>query len=231
MVNKSLSNQDIEQIEKVSGYVFKNKKLIKRAFTHSSAVNGVNDYERLEFLGDSVLQLAVTDYLLNNYKNLDEGQLTRGRSKIVSKEPTCKIFENLGLSRFVIASSSFSDGLKNGKISAKMKSDILEALIGAIYRDGGMKAAFDFVIDKFSEIIKEVMKGNLIDSKSELYEYCAKNKISMDIKTKNNGDANNPVFVCRISVKGKEIASGQGNSKRTAEQNGAEKALKSIKKL
>lgn len=229
MVKNSLSNQDISEIENITGYVFKNKNLIERAFTHSSAVNGVNDYERLEFLGDSVLQLAVTDFLLNNYKKLDEGQLTRGRAKIVSKEPTCKIFENLDLARFVIASSSFSDdGREN--LSDKMKSDILEALIGAIYRDGGMKAAFKFIIDKFSDIIDSVMKGSLIDSKSELYEYCAKAKLDIKFKTQNNGSANNPMFSCVSFVDGKEISVGNGKSKRAAEQDSAKKALELLKK-
>lgn len=230
MVKNSLSNQDISEIENITGYVFKNKNLIERAFTHSSAVNGVNDYERLEFLGDSVLQLAVTDFLLNNYKKLDEGQLTRGRAKIVSKEPTCKIFENLDLARYVIASSSFSNDEGREGISDKMKSDILEALIGAIYRDGGMKAAFQFIIDKFSDIIDSVMKGNLIDSKSELYEYCAKAKLDIKFKTQSNGSANNPKFSCISFVDGKEISVGNGKSKRAAEQDSAKKALELLKK-
>ena len=148
---------DYKKIEKVIHYGFKNKDLLKMAFTHSSYANdnGESSNQRLEYLGDSVLNFIVADYLYNNY-NVEEGQMSKWRSKMVNSDNLSKIIDNLGLDKHLLLGKSFS----KQQISKSVKEDLFESLVGAIYTDSSIEKAKRFVF-RFIDVKKSVKKKDL----------------------------------------------------------------------
>ena len=230
MQKGTLPEAAVKEIENILGYSFSDKELLKRAFVHSSAqIENQANYERLEFLGDAVLQLSVTDYLMKNYKEMNEGELTRGRSKIVSRGPISAITKKLNLDKFMITSSTFNERGAGTAVSEKMKCDLFEAVCGAVFRDGGMEKAVEFILKNLTDVIESTMKGGLIDGKSELLEFCAKNKLNLDFKVEEKVKNGKPYFYSKAIIEGKETSSGEGETKRASEKDCSKKALEILK--
>ena len=201
-------------VESASGYTFKNKKLLVRALTHSSASHTEN-YEQLEFLGDSVIQLAVSKWLYD--RGGSEGEMTAQRQKLVSHIPLKCASEALGLTEHIIK------GVRD--VSEKALSSVYEAVAGAIFADGGFKAAEKFVK-------KTLLSAHLkapINYKGALQEYVqAQGRPLPEYNTRRSGGTPNaPEFVCDVLVCGRSFT-GTGGSKGEAEKSAAKSALDSL---
>lgn len=145
-----LSDKNIESIENAVGYCFKDKMLLTRAFTHSSYSE--NSYEKLEFLGDSILNFVVADELYKRYGDLDEGDLSKARSNIVDKPPLKKFVIKNGLEKFIRLGAS--EKRNHIEKSDKLCGDLYEAILGAIYLDGDIAKAGKFVVYSLNDTIE-----------------------------------------------------------------------------
>ena len=198
-------------------YKFKNPHLLKMAFTHSSFSN--QNYERLEFLGDSILDFIVADFF---YKKTDEneGSLTKLRSSFVSEKYLSDIFDQLDLSKNVITGKSFK-----GQLSNAIKADIIEAVIASIYLDcQDMKLVKNFVTDLLKLDLYKTVQTN--DYKTELQEYVQAKNSKVEYKLiKKEGLSHNPIWTMGVYLNNQLIGQGQEKSKHRAEQIAAKYAL------
>lgn len=221
-------------LKEIFGLVPNNIELYKLALVHRSASLYVEDgppvnNERLEFLGDAILEAIVSDYLFIEFPDKNEGFLTQIRSKIVSRSSLNEIAVKIGLDRYVIVQYS------NNHIQKHLYGDALEAIIGAIYLDKG----YDYVNRL---VINEVFSKNLnlgqitqveTDFKSRLIEWCQKHKLAVRFDTSPAPYYNDhtPSFVCRIRIDGQPpLGTGKGLSKKEAEQQAARESLSAIRK-
>lgn len=217
-------------IENKLNYKFKNKKLLKQALTHKSAIGSANN-ERLEFLGDAVLKLVISEYLYENHENLSEGEMTKIRAFVISDNTLAKIAAEINLGYKI----SLSGGEKKAG-GSKRKSiigDALEAIFGAIYLDSGYEDAKKTIISLLKKEMKDVYKNGPSDFKSELQEITQKAKINLPeyIIEKETGPEHNKEFhvSCTISINNKTItAKGIGKNKKAAEQNCAQDILSKL---
>ncbi len=221
-----MQTEDIKNIEKIINYKFKDKNLLITAFTHSSFANNFHtkSNERLEFLGDTVLSTIISERI---YSDMDynEGQLSKLRSKIVSMHPLAELIDELGLIKFL----QFS-GANRDCITDNMKADLMEAIIGAIYIDGGLEKARGFVSKNFFKMIKACEKlDELEDSKSKLQEMLKSDSIKYT--TNKSGTDHNPTFTASCMVNGVCMGRGSGSSKRQAETMAAGEAIKKLTKV
>ncbi len=162
---------ETNKIEKIIHYSFKNKELLKTAFTHSSYANqnNVKSNQRLEYLGDSILNFVVADYLYNNF-DVEEGQMSKWRSKMVNSDNLSSIIDNLGLDKYLLLGKSFA----SQEVAKSLKEDLFESIVGAIYLDTSIEKAKRFVF-RFIDVKKSVRKKS-IDYKTALQEEVQKVK-------------------------------------------------------
>lgn len=215
-----------QNLKKKYGIKFNNEKLLEDAFTHSSYANehpGRMDYEKLEFLGDAVLELAVSDYLYRHFPRLNEGELTRMRSNIVRTE---------GFSEFAIE-CGFPEEINLGKGEEKagarkrktLLEDVFEAFNGALFLDQGMPAVQHFLHLTVYPLIAEGDFNASRDYKTELQERLQVNgpvKIEYQVISE---DELKPPFKVQLLVNGEKVSEGQGRNKKAAEQQAAQSAL------
>jgi len=218
-------------LEKKLGYTFKNKFFLEKALTHKSITEeNVESYERLEFLGDSVLQLVVSEYLFRKFRKSNEGKLSLFRSAIVNKKNLSKISEELGLVSFLKVSESVD--MNNTSTVTNISSSLLESIIGAIYIDGGLKPASRFV---FEHIIKRTDILEIVNSfnyKGRLLEFCQRHGMKKPkFATSSHGPDHNKTFLCTITLNKKPIGTGEGKSKRNAEEGASKEALEKLQIL
>lgn len=204
--------REMQNKMQIANYKFKNEELIKRALTHSSKSD--QNYERLEFLGDSILDFLVGEYFYKNCSE-DEGKLTVYRSQYVSENYLVKIFDKLKLAKYVSLGKSYQ-----GEISKAVKGDIVEAVIATIYLESGLDEARKFIYDNFDLAnYKDVVDENY---KSRLQELVQGNfKCKMSYVTEPNEDG----FKSSFFMDEDEISSGFGKSKQDAEQLAAKRAI------
>lgn len=224
-----MNNFNLSNVEKNLKINFNNKRIIQTAFTHSSYAKQFKESqynERLEFLGDSVLQLTITEYLFSNYKNKLEGELTRLRSLIVCENSLYNVARKLGISDFIMMSKG--EELTGGRDRISIQADAVEAIIAAIYLDKGVEVAKEFILSNFNDIIKKAIDNKIIlDFKTKLQEYLQKDG-DIDIKyelCRHEGPPHRRKFFVNLYVEGKLLGSGEGYSKKEAEQNAAKEAL------
>ena len=224
-----MNNFNLSNVEKNLKINFNNKRIIQTAFTHSSYAKQFKESqynERLEFLGDSVLQLTITEYLFSNYKNKLEGELTRLRSLIVCENSLYNVARKLGISDFIMMSKG--EELTGGRDRISIQADAVEANIAAIYIDKGLEVAKEFILTNFNDIIKKAIDNKIIlDFKTKLQEYLQKDG-DIDINYelyKHEGPPHRRKFFVNLYVEGKLLGSGEGYSKKEAEQNAAKEAL------
>lgn len=229
---------DVDACEEKIGYVFKDKMLLRKCFTHSSYANehGEEDNEILEFFGDAILEFVVTDFLYFN-RGGNEGELTALRAKTVSKEPLLNIILELGLDGYML----LGKGLKNNfNKDEKLFSSLYEAIVAGIYIDGGLNNAKKFIertliedfIDKDNKRKSEERKNskNGKDGKSAFQEYVQKNRmgtISYETLGK-KGPEHMPQYRMAVLLNGKRMAEGVGGSKKAGEEQAALRALEKL---
>ncbi len=220
----------LEDCEKIIGYSFKNKDYLSIAFTHASYSNehkGVENNERLEFLGDSVLGFVISDYLFNNFPDEREGVLTLKKQGLVSKTPLSNVIIKNGLDKYLRLGQGGKAQFENNKISSC--ENVFEAIVAAIYLDGGLDCAKKFIYDKL--IDGENSLDLRIDYKSQLL-YFAQAKRLGDISYKEiekNGPAHRPSFTMGVYIDNNLIATGEGSAHKRAEQQAAKLALQNLK--
>ena len=220
----------MKELENIIGYNFKNNELLKTALTHSSYANEYKckSYERLEFLGDSVLSIIISEYLFAEMKSTSEGELSRIRASLVCEETLSSIARDLNFGKFIL--------LGNGEEKAGSRNrnsilcDIFEAILAAIYLDGGMQIAKDYLMRVMSgKLNKNLYDKSIKDYKSILQEkvqrkYHNKTKIVYTI-TKESGPEHMKNFYVDLIINGKKVSSGVGRSKKEAEREAAKIAL------
>ena len=221
----------MEKIEKSIDYKFKNRELLENALRHTSYAyeNHTTSNEKLEFLGDSILEYVSSEYLFTHYKNLKEGEMTKVRATVVCEKSLYKIAQKHRFDEYikVVRSERHTHGHKKPAIMA----DSVEAIIAAIYLDGGMEPAKKFIIENLKDEI-EVATKNVGDKdyKTVLQEKLQENgevKIEYSI-TNESGPDHDKTFEAEVEVNGKVLAKGVGKSKKAAQMQAAKKALENI---
>ena len=218
-----------KKIEEKIGYTFRDGALLERAFTHASA-SARDNYQNLEFLGDSVLGFIVSRTLYSEYADTDEGSLTKMRAAVVSERPLAAAIDRLGVAEELITGESEK---KNGVSDhSSVKCDLFESLTAAIYLDGGLDEAEKFVLGALSEEIAAAAdSAKRSDAKSRINEYAMKRGVSAEYREeKRTGAPHMPVFTFSLLLGGELAGEGSGTSKREAQQAAAREALGRIEK-
>lgn len=229
-----MNKYTLKEIEENLGVYFNNPTLLKTALTHSSFANQFKDAEyneRLEFLGDAVLQLCITEHLFNNFKNKSEGELTKIRSLIVCENSLYEIAKKLHLGEYIRMSKG--EELTGGRERISIQADAVEAVIAAVYLDKGIGFVRDFILLHFEEIIKKAINNEIVlDFKTKLQEFLQKDgEVSIHYElTKYEGPPHRRKFYTNVVIDSSIMGEGCGYSKKEAEQNAAKQALKKLDK-
>lgn len=224
----------IALLEKKIGYKFLNMDILKNALTHSSFANESNNNnkkslssnERLEFLGDSILNMTISEYLFKNYPQLPEGELTKIRSIVVCAVTLSKCSRNLDVGEFLVLGKG--EVVSGGKNRDSILADAFEAIIGAIFIDSGLDYAKEFILKNLNTIISESVTGEiLMDYKTQLQELVQKNadKVDYDIIDEQGPD-HDKIFQAQVRVGERLLGKGSGKTKKEAEQRAAQKTYK-----
>lgn len=212
-----------------NGLQFKDMQLLTTSLTHPSYAqehDNVENNQRLEFLGDAVLNMIVAQYLYMNYPGQAEGVLTKIRSKVVCEKYLAKYARELGIGDVLILGRGEENS--GGRNRNSILADAVEALIGALYLDQGLEPTQEFILGHLIKDIDETAKGDFYDFKSrlqELVQSSSRENVSYEI-LKETGPAHNRTFVAGVFFKNRLLASGEGKTKKEAEQRAAEEALK-----
>ena len=229
-----LADLDINSLYKILNYKFRDESLIREALTHRSFSVAENypSNQRMEFLGDAVIELVSSHILYENFPDKEEGPLTEARSALVKGSNLAKLAQKLGLSKFLLLSSD--EKLRDGGSNPSILADLYEAISGAIYLDGGYKSA-----EKFIEKTLLIDLGSAFDDakttnyKSRLLEYLQANALG-NVKYKvvgQSGPDHAKVFDVEVVLNDEPLGRGTGKRLKEAEQNAAEKALQHIDSL
>lgn len=222
---------DFGKFEERAGIKFNDKNLLKQAFVHRSYINenkesGLEHNERLEFLGDAVLELVITDYLYKQYPDKNEGQMTSYRSALVNATTCAEVATALDINDFLLLSKG--EMKDTGRARQYILANTLEAIIGAIYLDQGYEVAKEFIYKNISPLIDDIIsKGTWIDSKSLFQEKAQEmESVTPAYKTiKETGPDHDKRFMVGVYLGKELVASGEGESKQDAEQEAARKGL------
>ena len=216
------------QLQQNIGYTFKDTAYLERAMTHSSYSGGKNNgsNERLEFLGDSVLQITVSLFLFTNMTSEPEGQLTKLRASLVCENSLYGFAKRIDLGAFILLGKG--EEMTGGRDRRSILADAFEALIAAIFLDGGMEAAQGFIL-RFMPSVEALKSGKvrLGDYKTILQEIIQQNPeehITYEI-TDEEGEGHHKLFHANVLLNGQRIGSGKGQSKKEAEQAAAKEAI------
>lgn len=217
-------------VEEKLSYIFANKDLLVLAFTHRSYVNEskgvvIQHNERLEFLGDSVLGLVIADYLYHRLPGHPEGQLSQLRSRLVDASSCASYLQKLELSESILLGKG--ERMGEGHAKASIQADVFEALIAAIYLDGGSQVVKSFLLCHFESEIEKVIGSPPRNYKAELQDYSQKNfqRAPVYKVIEEGGPDHAKVFHVLVSVNEEELGIGMGASKKEAEQRAAFAAL------
>ena len=219
---------DLAELEEKIGYKFKKREYLRRAMTHSSYSGGKNNgsNERLEFLGDSVLQITVSQYLFTNMTGVPEGGLTKLRASIVCENSLFNFANRIELGKYILLGKG--EEMTGGRTRRSILADAFEAMIAAVYLDGGMDAAMEMIM-RFVPSIEALKSGKvkLGDYKTVLQEIIQKNpeeKVSYEV-IESSGEQHHKHFVAQVLLNGQVIGTGSGLSKKEAEQEAAKEAV------
>lgn len=220
-----------ESFEKIIGIEFKNKKLLVNAFVHRSFLNenaklGIPHNERLEFLGDAVLELVVTDYLYKKYPNNSEGELTAYRSALVNAVTLSEVAQEIRMNEFMLLSRGESKD--TGKARQYILANAFEAVIGAIYLDRGYLGAEKFISSTLYDRIDEIVAKKLWQDPKSLVQEKAQEHVGVTPSyevVSESGPDHDKKFVIGIFFGKEKVAEGRGKSKQEAETEAAKRAL------
>jgi len=219
--------ENINQLEEIIKISFKSKSLLKLSLTHKSYAyekgsKGFN--ERLEFLGDSILNLAVSNFLYRKFPDYDEGELSKLKSNLVSRKSVLSYAKKINLGKFVLLSSG--EAVSGGRERDSILANAWEALVGAIYLDQGLEVATKFILSHLNVDVK----FNLDDYKSRLQEMVQKKyKVLPHYSViSEKGPEHKKEFMVEVSIKGDVLGRGKGSSKKLAEKQAAVKAIQKL---
>ncbi len=219
-----------EQLESALGYQFKDRSLLEVALTHRSFRAdrpGAQDYERLEFLGDAVLQLAITDKIYTDYPEMPEGQMAKLRATVVNEEVLAALARTIDLGHQVRLGKG--EQATEGADKDSILSDVVEALLGAVYLDSGYGPAAQVALHLLGgAIVERADQPGSGDFKTRLQELLAKRSLKPKYRVDNEGPDHDKVFHATVEVEGQILGSGSGSSKKAAEQVAAEEALANL---
>lgn len=223
----------VEELENIIGYSFNDKLLLRQALTHSSfaneqKINKYGDYERLEFLGDAVLELVTSEFLFHGNLAMPEGELTKLRASIVCESALAYCARMFRLEEYIQLGRG--EEMTGGRNKDSIISDVMEAIIGAIYLDGGMPPASEYIRKYILSDLKH--KQLFYDSKTTLQELVQReNKGVLHYELiKEEGPDHDKNFVVEVKIDEKTLGTGLGKTKKSAEQKAAYEALKILKK-
>lgn len=224
--------EQLNKFEEIIKYKFKSIETLEKSLTHSSYSNEDKFYtkvnnERLEFLGDAVLSIVVSRYIFDKYPDYPEGDLTKLRSQVVCEDTLSLVAANLNVGSFLLLGKG--EESSGGRERKSILADAVEAIIAAIYIDGGYREAENFVLANITKYIQLAVKGKIIsDYKSYLQEYYQSKSQSCKIRyvvTKEEGPDHEKMFHVNVAVNKTVVGSGVGKSKKLAEQDAAKNAL------
>jgi len=222
----NMDEETLQQIEQITGHKFSDTSLLDKAFTHSSAVDTrLLSNERLEFLGDAVLALVICQALFERFPDYLEGDLTKIKSKLVSRETCAQISGQLGLQEFLKVGKGM---VSNRALSGSLAAGVLETLIAAVYMDGGFNIARKFILRIFDELLEqadaEQAQGNF---KSLLQQYAQEqfNATPSYVLLDEKGPDHNKCFELEVVITDRRFPSAWGTNKKEAEQKAAYNAL------
>lgn len=217
---------DYNWIEQRIGYEFKNKELLRQAFVHSSYAHeeNIRDNDRMEFFGDAILEYLVSEYIFKKYRDCDEGQLSKMRAVVVSADGLRPVVDDLRILECLLVAGS-SSNIRS--LSRKIEANLYEALLCAIYLDGGMPAARRFVIKTLKTSMDNAARNLRQNYKSLVQEYCQQRRWNVDYKQlEKSGPDNTPRFAYALYINGKRVSEGSGSSIKNAQQEAARKIVK-----
>jgi ribonuclease III len=227
-----MKEKDFREFERVIGVKFNDEDLLKQAFTHRSFLNEHKSLkgkhnERLEFLGDAVLELVITHYLYDKYPDKNEGDLTSIRSALVNATTCAEVAKKLGVNDFLLLSKGEAKDI--GRARQYILANALEAIIGAIYIDLGYEKVKDFILEHIAPMTEQIVKGELwADAKSKFQEKAQDIAgVTPSYKTmKEIGPDHDKKFTVGVFIGDTLVSEGIGDSKQDAEQSAARHALK-----
>jgi ribonuclease-3 len=225
---------DLQNLERQLGFSFNDSSLLQQAFIHSSYLNEhpdsvIADNERLEFLGDAVLNIVVTEEIYNRFEDFSEGKLTEIRSILNREETLSQMADNLNLGEYLQMSKG--EKASGGNCKKSNMANTFEALIGAIYLDRGMDDVRSFILHSLDPHIVSIENGDYTTNyKGLLQEYTQANykKLPAYHTVNSEGPDHQKTFIVEVSLDDKALARGSGKSKRSAEMSAAEKAYKKL---
>ncbi len=221
------NQEKLKELEEKIGYVFKRKELLKQALTHSSfsneqKINKLANYERLEFLGDAVLELLSSQFFFENYPEMSEGEMTRLRSSMVCEPALAFCARDISLGQYILLGKG--EEATGGRQRDSIISDVMEAVIGAIYLDGGFEQADRFVKKYILSDLED--KQLFYDSKTILQEKVQKiGKSLVYVIVDETGPEHNKMFTVEARIEGQTVGTGQGRNRKSAEQKAAYQVL------
>ena len=223
-----METKNLTKLEQNIKYTFKDKKLLQNALTHTSYAyeHGIQSNEKLEFLGDSILEFLSSEYMYNKYTNLKEGEMTKVRATVVCEKSLYKIATMHNFSDYLYLGKS--ELMTGGKKRPAILADSVEAVIAAMFLDGGLEPAKKFIIENLKDEIEIATKHvGEKDYKTVLQEELQKNgDVKIEYKIiKETGPDHDKTFEAQVSLNGKKLATGVGKSKKEAEMKAAQKAL------
>ena len=223
-----METKKLTELEQNIKYTFKDKKLLQNALTHTSYAyeHGMQSNEKLEFLGDSILEFVSSEYIYNKYTNLKEGEMTKVRATVVCEKSLYKIATLHNFSDFLYLGKS--ELMTGGKKRPAILADSVEAVIAAMFLDGGLEPAKKFIVENLKDEIELATKHvGEKDYKTVLQEELQKNgDVKIEYKIlKETGPDHNKTFEAEVRLNGKTLATGVGKSKKQAEMKAAQKAL------
>ena len=220
----------MDKLERTLHYSFQDKRLIETALTHSSYANergpGTLYNERLEFLGDAVLSIVVSDYIFKNLTDMPEGELTRVRATLVCEKSLCDLARAIHLGSYLRLGRG--EDLSGGRDRPSILADAFEAVIAAIYLDGGMEAASAFILRNMSSLLSNRTYTPFVDYKTRLQEIVQQNpEDQLEYRLAGEeGPDHAKVFTVQVILDNNVFSTGQGRSKKAAEQAAAKEALR-----
>lgn len=222
---------ELEVLQKELGYEFKNIKLLKKALTHTSYAyeNKVESNEKLEFLGDSILEFVSSEYLYENYTKLKEGEMTKVRATVVCEKSLYKVAKMHNFSDFLYLGKS--EKMSGGKTRPAILADSVEAVIAAMFLDGGLEPVKKFIIENLKDDIESATKHvGIKDYKTVLQEKLQEHgEVLIQYNIINEkGPDHDKSFESEVKCNGKVLATGSGKSKKQAEMQAAQKALEKL---
>lgn len=226
---------DIHEFEKILGYKFKNTAYLKNALTHTSYINehknqNVVSNERMEFLGDSVLGLSVSEYLYLNYKNRSEGTLSKIRASVVCEASLAKLASKLNLSKYMIMGKG--ELMSGGNEKPSITSDAMESVIAAIYLDSNFDTVKKMILNWLTDSIIEAAEhgGRETDYKSVLQEYCQSRGMFPEYTlVSETGPDHEKVFEVEVNCGNQKTIKAKGSNKKKAQQEAARLMLSNLK--